>query len=127
MYRRYLVIIAMGLACRTEAQAIKPACDAYFKAKDGPNGFLWKESERGGLVVLFPPQYSVFDEVRVVQTKPRLRTRAKLSFSSIANGDRQHWRHRRKAARFPRRSYVVTRGPLGKLCWRVGRPSDRVD
>ena len=108
-----------------------PSCDKRMKGRDGPGGFLWKESDHGGLVVLFPGKFQdKFKRVVVTKAGKRLN---KLNFSGFANpdstGERQHWRKRRKSInRFPKRS-VTVRAVDKKLvrCWKVKRPQERND
>jgi hypothetical protein len=109
-----------------EIDAGPEGCSQVFYP-DGVNGFLWKESDtQGGLVLIFPEQYTRKFKSVVVSKFGRVLT--ETYFAYFANGNRQHWRNpSRPAASFPSDSVVVAATPEGNLCWKVARPSNRVD
>jgi len=110
-------------------------CDLVMESKDGPGGFLWKESEHGGLVVLFPGKYKAQFK-RVVVLKPS-GARDKLDFSGWANpdqnGERQHYRSSKRPDQFPDRSVVRATFKTSVFsgnknhCWKVEDASERND
>lgn len=134
MDRRYPLAFLLSLLLFSETSfglAKPPGCAERRNSEDGTGGFLWKESETGGLVILFPESDALFDSV-VVSKKRKLnnkfRVLSRLQFSSFANGNRQHWRDRSKpASSFPTNSWVIARGTDRKICYRIARPSDRID
>lgn len=82
-------------------------------------GFVWKESDHGGLVVVFPSNFTkLFDYVKVVPAEgwfKGLRTK-KLNASKLyetgwanpQNGkNRQHWRHSKAAHKFTSPSVLI--------------------
>jgi hypothetical protein len=109
-----------------EVDAGPEGCSEVFYP-DGANGFLWKESDtQGGIVLIFPERYTRKFQSVVVSKFGRVLT--ETYFAYFANGNRQHWRNpSRPAASFPSDSVVVASTPEGKLCWKVARPSNRVD
>lgn len=110
-------------------------CTKVMSGKDGAGGFLWKHSEHGGLVVLFPGSYKVKFK-RVVILKPT-GAREKLGFSGWANadhnGERQHWRHSKNPDQFPDRSVVRATFQTSIFstrqyhCWKIDDASERND
>lgn len=100
----------------------KKDCDKAHKL-DGPGGFLWKESDHGGLVVLFPKKFKrAFKRVRVGKDS--------LRYSGFANGDRQHWRHSKSSREFADGSLVkaIANKKHGKKhCWNIGKAGERND
>ncbi|MDC0358506.1 hypothetical protein OAO01_06790, partial [Oligoflexia bacterium] len=104
-------------------------CDQTFDMNDGAGGALWKHSEQGGLVVLFPGRYKrAFDSVVVVKNGV---VKGTLYFASWANadheGDRQHWRHKSNPSTFPNYSTVVATDNGKKLCWTINKSGQRND
>ena len=119
-------------------------CDAVMTAADGSGGFLWKEADRGGWVVLFPGRFKVpFYEVLVLPAKARVGSDKRgpfdlsmaldsLRFAGLANpdkdGNRQHWRSKKSAKSFPDKSFVVATTQGGDLCvWQIGKAAKRND
>lgn len=118
----------------TACAAAPVGCGRVKTPNDGASGFLWKESDHGGLVVLFPTNYqSQFQKVLVLKkrkkTKRRFKRLASLRFSGFANGNRQHWRDSRSINRFPnKRLYLKALDDSGKsLCYIIKKPHERND
>lgn len=101
------------------------SCTTLSSALDGPNGFLWKEAEHGGLVVLFPYSYQkVFSGVTVIKNG---KVHGELYYTGKANGDRQHWRHHKNAGSFPNDSIVAAVLKGKTYCWQIGNSGQRND
>ena len=93
---------------------------------DGPGGFLWKESDHGGLVVLFPARYK--RPFRSVGVFRRNRLVEQLFYTGKANGDRQHWRSNMSITEFPdRRLKVRAFRRRRSICYRIRDPHVRND
>lgn len=101
-------------------------CQETHSAHDGKNGFLWKESEFGGLVVLLPSSITKykFNAVDVYKDNNKIES---LKFSSIANGYRQHWRSHKNSWNFPDYSTVIAKLSNYNICWKIGKSSQRND
>ena len=110
-------------------------CTKVMSAKDGPGGFLWKESDHGGLVILLPGTYKV-EAKRAIVVAPNGK-RDKLKFTGWANpdhnGERQHYRHDRTSGSFSNKSVVkmiFRKGLFAKKethCWKVEYAGERND
>ena len=124
-------ILALLILASTAHADIPAQCKEVLKANDGEKrGFLWKESDHGGLVVLMPSKFKKrFRRVHVFRKGQRI---AKLYYTGFANpdegGDRQHWRFDQSLEEFPKRA-VFVRAKLKKqvVCWKVKRPRKRND
>lgn len=103
---------------------------------DGPGGFLWKESDHIGLVVLLPKEYRDIIKVQVAKRRKgkRPRTLETLRLTGFANGDRMHVRSDRSITDFPNKWLFVrviynraSDGRKTKRCWHVRLPHQRQD
>ena len=133
-YSLYTIIILYVLLTISPAAALRGKCDASAKANDGPGGFLWKESDHGGLVVLLPAELPNATRVEVFQKQkgPKKKNKkiARLRSTGRANGDREHWRDSRSIKEFPKGQVKVRAlfNPSGlKLCWKVKQARRRND
>ena len=110
-------------------------CTEVHSSNDGPGGFLWKESEHRGLVVLMPGKYDIqFNKIEVIRPYGKSE---ELYFTGWANADsdgpRQHWRLNKSISEFPRK--VVVKATLRdsvfsekqELCWTVFKSEERND
>ena len=102
------------------------------------NNFVWKESDHGGLVVVFPSRFKkLFSKVEVIQPNGK---RFKLYETGWANpdsgGERQHWRHKRSSHKFPKNSILRATAKRGwfdwlkrkkrhTFCWLIKEPAIR--
>jgi hypothetical protein len=132
-YLFFLIVFMIGLlGVVPEALSMPRGCKKSL-ALDGSGGFLWKESDHTGTVVLFPQfEQTAFDKVLVVKKrnmkKRKFKKVAELSFSGFANGNRQHWRDPRSITQFPNKPLVVKTVLDGKkTCYRVPNPHERQD
>ena len=91
-------------------------CDVITKVPDGINGFLFKNSDHNGSVVLLPAELPNASRVviwkRVKQCKKDssckfLRKKARLIGTGRANGNREHWREQRLINQFPTRRLSI--------------------
>jgi hypothetical protein len=97
-------------------------CAQTLNPNDGAAGFLWKESEHGGLVIL---TNQWFDSV--VITKDGKIIDGPLEYSGVGNGNRHHWRNRsRSATSYPAGLVLVGRQAGRNTCWPIN-PASRID
>lgn len=97
-------------------------CVQTLNPYDGAAGFLWKESEHGGLVIL---TNQWFDSV--VITKDGKIIDGPLEYSGVGNGNRHHWRNRsRSATSYPAGLVLVGRQAGRNTCWPIN-PASRID
>lgn len=102
-------------------------CSEIMPAKDGANGFLWKQSDfHPGAVVLFPASYSnqVFSSVYAMKDGNKIDD---FFFTAIANGNRQHWRSDQRASSFPDFSIIVAVQGNRTYCWQIEDSASRND
>ena len=110
-------------------------CTEVYSAQDGNGGFLWKESEHRGLVVLLPGKYDIqFNKVQVIKPYGGKEPLHPTGWAnSDADGPRQHWRLNKAISDFPNK--IVVRATMREsvfsekqvLCWKVFRAGKRND
>ena len=100
---------------------------------DGSDGFLWKpESERDGkLVVLLPENFTGNVERVEIHSALPATEESKIAsgqFTSVANGNRAHFRFGESGGDYPDGSYVVAYLDSGESAsWQIGDTSARND
>lgn len=102
-------------------------CEEIFPAKDGADGFLWKQSDfHPGVAVIFPASYSnaIFQNVEIIKDGESLDI---LFFAGVANGNRQHWRSHKRASSFPDNSIIVASRGTKRFCWQIEDSASRND
>ncbi len=101
-------------------------CDFRMSGNDGTNGFLFKNSDGRGSVVLLPKWLGeACETVKIFRRRPVcrrpdqkcrfVRRVANLRFTGFANGDRQHWRDDRRIEQI---CAFATRGKKRNRCRR---------
>ena len=100
-----------------------PICTAVMPAQDGPGGFVLKNGDHTGLVVvLLPGRFSSqFDSVTIERLNG---SRESLRFAGWANpdhgiGDRQHWRGTRKVADYQPGSQIIAKEVGNECRWQL--------
>ena len=93
--------------------------------------FVWKESDHGGTVVVFPQEYDKqFSKVELFEPEGK---KHNLYYTGFANENRQHWRHKNDPKIFPKNCDIratYRKGIWGlfkrvTICWIIKDPSVR--
>lgn len=95
-------------------------CDGIRQVPDGPGGFLVKNSDHGGHIVMLSDTELEFDRMQMFrflrkrkeggELVTRFRKLRNLTYTGRANGNRQHWRdYSRSLSDLPRRR-ILFRG-----------------
>ena len=109
-------------------------------SRDGPNGFLWKPiSESDGRLVVLLPESFTARNITAVDLYPddTPAPEERLvdgfgNFSSIANGNRRHYRYARRGDGYPPNTWVIATetlpdGTTVLYGWLVDTTAERVD
>ena len=103
-----------------------PICTKVMRANDGNEGFLWRDGDHTGhLVVLLPKRFTApFVSVTALRKDG---TRDRLRYTGFANGDRQHWRGDAPSRTYKSNSLVIAKEPGNKCEWQIARAGRRND
>ncbi len=100
-------------------------CNINLEPNDGNEGFLWKpvSDTTGNLVVVLPKEFRI-KKLRIIKNNQTLED---LSYASIANGNRQHWRSYKRASSFEENITVTGAKGGVNYCWFITDPNQRFD
>lgn len=100
--------------------------DGVTKRNPKDKGFVWKQSDvHPGAVAVLPQTCPSFKSVAVFNGSKKI---ADLAFSGLANGDRQHWRSSRPAAKFPFNVTIKAATQDGQVWgWLIANPKTRYE
>ena len=103
-----------------------PKCTEVMNARDGNEGFLLKNGESTGKVVILLPERFVnkFDAVTIERLDG---SRETLSYSGFANGNRHHYRGSRPTSSYKGNSRVIATEPNNRCEWQLPNMSSRID
>lgn len=107
-----------------------PLCVGITPANDGPGGFLWKDGDHTGkLVVLLPGRYQVpFNRVTAERENGTIEALEYTGFANPDNeGERQHYRGNLPSARYKDFSLVIATEPGNTCSWKIKRAKNRND
>jgi len=117
----------VGSVSPTPSQSQETACTIHHDPLDGNEGYLWKpiSDTKGTAVTLMPQSLRVRNgTVKLVKAGTVLDT---LSFKGIANGNRQHWLSKLRAAALPKGVTLMATNADGVHCWFIPDPNKRYD
>ena len=109
----------------------KLGCEVYRNPNDGAEGFLYRNADHGGVVMLAPA--GLYTDKQGFMLNPKTgKVITKMNNTGVANGGRVHFRASGVQTSYPR--HIVFRIPIGfpgtpttNYCWEVKNSYGRVD